>query len=152
MVLPTSASAQGSDQSRVALVIGNGSYDDLNPLLNPANDADDIAAVLTSMGFDVTKGKDLGKEQFKSAVRAFYSKLDQAQVALLFYAGHGMQAANTNYLIPIDAKISSAPDVVFDAVALQDIISFMEQRSSNVIVILDACRDNPYGVDGRQTG
>ncbi len=129
---------------RVALVIGNGSYQHAAPLANPANDARAVAAALERLGFDVVSGFDLSNAEMRKTVRAFADKLVAADVAIFFYAGHGLQVAGENYLIPVDAAIRSEADLDFNAVKM-DLISRQLDRESKVkIIMLDACRDNPF--------
>jgi len=128
---------------KVALVIGNGKYVNATPLPNPPNDAQVVAATLTQMGFDVSQGKDLDRNAMENVVRAFLRKADGAKVALLFYAGHGMQVDGRNYLVPIDAKLERASDLGFETVELDKILGSLDEPSRATIVILDACRDNP---------
>jgi uncharacterized caspase-like protein len=140
-LLPAAADAE----KRVALVIGNAAYVAANPLTNPANDAGDMAAALTKLGFDVVLGLDLDKAGFDAKVREFARALDGAATGLLFYAGHGLQVAGQNYLVPIDAKLEGERDLDFEAVRLDFILKQMElgRQDKTNIVFLDACRDNP---------
>ena len=135
------SAAQAAD--RVALVIGNGAYQNANALPNPPRDAKAVATALTAIGFDVTQGQDLTRVDMERAVRTFLSKAANAKIALLFYAGHGMQVAGRNYLVPVDAKFESAADLNFEAVKLDDILDTFSDPMRANIVILDACRDNP---------
>lgn len=130
---------------RVALVIGNSAYVTANPLANPANDAGDMAEKLKSMGFEVLMGLDLDKRGFDTKVRDFASALETADSAILFYAGHGLQVAGQNYLVPIDAKLERERDLEFEAVRLDFILKQMElgREDKTNVVFLDACRDNP---------
>ncbi len=93
---------------RIALVIGNSAYQHTSRLANPANDADDIAATLSGLGFEVTKRQDLKKHEMDSTLGAFAGSLKGAEIGLFFYAGHGLQVAGQNYLVPVDAKLESA--------------------------------------------
>src|SRR5262245_44451034 len=99
--VPQTASAA---PDRVALVIGNGAYANATKLTNPVNDATDVAQALRRIGFDVVEGRDLDKRAMEAKILEFGTKLDQAKVALFFYAGHGMQVGGKNYLVPTDAK------------------------------------------------
>ena len=130
---------------RVALVIGNAAYTTANPLANPTNDAGDISASLRQLGFEVVLGLDLDKGAFDAKVREFARALDGAETGLLFYAGHGLQVAGQNYLVPVDAKLESERDLDFEAVRLDFILKQMElgREDKTNIVFLDACRDNP---------
>jgi Caspase domain len=128
---------------RVALVIGNGRYIHANQLPNPPNDANAVANSLGAMGFDVTQGVDLDRERMEQLLRDFLHKADAAQVALLFYAGHGLQVDGRNYLIPVDVKIETASDLNFGTIDLDKILASLDDPARANIIILDACRDNP---------
>jgi hypothetical protein len=130
-------------QERVALVIGNGNYANAGALANPSNDARAVAASLREIGFDVAEGLDLGRGQMEDHIRAFLNKAASAKVALLFYAGHGLQIDGRNYLVPVDAKLETQNDVTFGTVELDRILSGLNDPSRASIVVLDACRDNP---------
>ena len=130
-------------QERVALVIGNGNYVNASALANPGNDARAVAASLHEVGFDVIQGLDLGRAEMEDHIRTFLNKAASAKVALLFYAGHGLQIDGRNYLVPVDAKIETQNDVTFATVELDRILSGMNDPSRASIVVLDACRDNP---------
>lgn len=130
-------------QERVALVIGNANYANAGVLTNPANDARAVAASLRAIGFDVTEGVDLGRGQMEDHIRAFLNKATSAKVALLYYAGHGMQIDGRNYLVPVDAKLQTLNDVTFGTVELDRVLSGLNDPSRASIVVLDACRDNP---------
>jgi carboxyl-terminal processing protease len=141
-------------EPRVALVIGNSAYQgDLPQLPNPANDAKLMAKTLKSIGFDVVEAEDASQDQMKQAIAAFSDKLAAAGkegTGLFFYAGHGLQVAGENYLIPVDAKIKSERDVDLVSVSAGTVMKQMEFAESAVnIIILDACRNNPLGGDAR---
>ncbi|MEM7428704.1 MAG: caspase family protein [Pseudomonadota bacterium] len=136
----TSAQAE----KRVALVIGNSAYANVARLANPANDAADMAARLQQIGFDVTWLKDLGSTAMRGALADFSDKAAGADIALVYYAGHGMEVDQQNYLIPVDAKLKSDRRVRFEAIPLEDVTSSMEEASGIKMVLLDACRDNPF--------
>ncbi|MDQ0467365.1 caspase family protein [Labrys wisconsinensis] len=129
---------------KLALVLGNSNYQAAPALGNPANDAADLAQALRGIGFEVIEQRDATREQMASAVRAFAERIRGADVALFFYAGHGLQLNGENYLIPVDAKIESEADVRFDTINLSDIQQEMEGPGRANVVILDACRDNPF--------
>jgi uncharacterized caspase-like protein len=130
---------------RVALVIGNGAYQNTTPLANPLNDAQDMTVALKAAGFDVVEAFDADKRGIDRALRDFTDKLAKADVALFFYAGHGLQVGAQNYLVPIDAKLDRERDLEFEAVKLDFVLRQMEidREGKTSIVILDACRDNP---------
>jgi len=129
---------------RVALVIGNSAYKQVPVLDNPANDAADLAAKLGKIGFDVVRGIDLDYGGMRDIIRRFGEKMAGADVALVFYAGHGLQVAGKNYLVPIDAKISNQTDVDLATIDMDLILRAMESDNRTNIVFLDACRDNPF--------
>ncbi len=130
---------------RVALVIGNAAYKHAGALANPKNDATDMAANLKALGFDVILGTDLDKKALDGKVREFARALESSDAGVFFYAGHGLQVAGQNYIIPIDAKLEGERDLDFETVRLDFILRQMElnRESKTNIVFLDACRDNP---------
>jgi tetratricopeptide (TPR) repeat protein len=128
---------------RVALVIGNGKYQFAAPLVNPPNDAADIAQALRKLSFDVVEGRDLDRPGMDNAIRQFGRKLDGADIALFFYAGHGLQINGKNYLVPVDAKLERPGDLALDAVDIGNVLAQMEAEKRVNLVFLDACRDNP---------
>ncbi len=130
-------------EKRLALVIGNASYVSC-PLKNPVNDADDIAKVLRDLGFEVLIYKNVSKRDLVDAMDLFYDKLANFQISLLFYAGHGVQVKGENYLIPIDATLKAESDVSYECYPLSKILSRMGSRTPTNIVLLDACRNNPF--------
>jgi uncharacterized caspase-like protein len=130
-------------QKRVALVIGNSAYVNTVKLENPKNDAADVAAALKKLGFNVILGRDLDKAAMDRAIRDFAETLAGTNMALFFYAGHGLQVGGQNYLVPIDAKLGTAAALDFEMVRLDLLHRTMERESSTNIVVLDACRDNP---------
>jgi len=129
--------------TRVALVVGNGAYVHATRLPNPTNDAADIAAILRKLGFQVIEGVDLDKRALEDKVREFGRMLDRAELALFFYAGHGLQVTGRNYLVPVDAKLERPGDLNFDAIDVGFILAQMEAEQRVNLVFLDACRDNP---------
>ena len=129
---------------RVALVIGNGAYRHATPLPNPGNDAADIAQALRELGFDVIEGHDLDWAGIRAKVKEFDRKLDNATLALFFYAGHGVQVDGRNYLVPVDAKLERAGTLDQDAFDLLSVLRPMEAEKRINLVFLDACRDNPF--------
>ena len=131
--------------NRIALVIGNGNYQYANPLDNPVNDADDMAASLTRLGFSVIKETNTNRQLLVKTIKAFGKRLRCAEIGLFYYAGHGVQINGVNYLIPVDAACQTSADVNFEAVEADWVLAQMEQAESKLnIVILDACRDNPF--------
>jgi Tfp pilus assembly protein PilF len=128
---------------RVALVIGNSRYRYAAPLPNPSNDAADVSAALRKLRFEVIEGRDLDRRGMEDGIRAFGRKLEGADLALLFYAGHGMQVGGKNYLIPVDAKLERGGDLSLDTIEVGQILAQMEAEKRVNLVFLDACRDNP---------
>lgn len=128
---------------RVALVIGNSAYTHTSPLVNPVNDAEDIAKTLSALGFQVSKGLDLNKADMDRAVSKFESALKGAEIGLFFYAGHGMQVSGENYLVPVDARLESTSALDFETLRLNVVQRIMESETLTNVLILDACRDNP---------
>jgi tetratricopeptide (TPR) repeat protein len=133
----------GAPGRRVALVIGNGAYQHATPLANPTNDAADLSATLRKLGFDVVEGRDLDKHGMEGKIREFGRRLERADLAMFFYAGHGLQVADKNYLVPIDAKLERPGDLTLDTVTVDDVLVQMESEPRVNLVMLDACRDNP---------
>lgn len=130
---------------RVALVIGNGNYQ-AAPLSNPTNDAEDMATTLRRLGFNVILKTNASLQVMEEAIREFGDQLKQGKVGLFFYAGHGVQIAGRNYLIPVGTTIRKETDVKYHAVDAEMVIDEMANAGSSVnIMILDACRDNPFG-------
>ncbi|MGE0613005.1 MAG: caspase family protein [Hyphomicrobiales bacterium] len=132
-----------SAEKRVALVIGNAAYSHAAPLKNPKNDAEALAGVLEGLGFEVVRGTDLTYAAMRRSVRDYAHKLQGAEVALLFYAGHGLQVNGKNYLAPVDAQLRSEVDLEYEAIRVESILTHMEGAAKTNIVLLDACRDNP---------
>ncbi|MEI6207163.1 MAG: caspase family protein [Desulfuromonadales bacterium] len=138
-------------RTRVALVIGNSGYRS-SPLKNPANDAHAMASSLRRLGFEVDEKTNLGYTEMNNTVESFGRMLKSGGVGLFYYAGHGMQVNGANYLIPVDAQIEDENEVRYKAVDVGLVLAKMEQAKSNVnIVVLDACRDNPFSRSFRST-
>ena len=129
--------------NRVALVIGNSAYEHAPPLKNPKNDAVAISKALKQVGFDVIMSLDKKYRDMPSVLSEFSQKLQTADIALLYYSGHGLQIHGRNYLVPTDASINSEIDVQFQTVRLDRILNIMEAGPKTKLVFLDACRDNP---------
>lgn len=131
-------------QQRIALVIGNENYQ-VGKLDTPINDATDMAGVLKELGFEVILLKDSSKRQMDDALDQFFTRINQGYVGLFYYAGHGMQVEGENYLIPVNAQIKAEKDVEYESMPLGKILGRMESAGNQInIVILDACRDNPF--------
>lgn len=133
-----------ASERRVALVIGNGDYKD-SPLRNPVNDARDMAQALKGLGFDVVYGENLAQNEMKRRILDFGDKVRNGGVGLFYYAGHGVQVQGRNYLIPIGATITKEAEVELESVDLRYVLAQMEDAHNRLnIVILDACRNNPF--------
>jgi len=129
----------------IALVIGNGAYVDAGELANPTNDADDIAAVLAKRDFSVIRKTDCTHKQMDTALKEFRAALKDSEVGLFFFAGHGMQIDGENYLAAIDTDIDTETDAKHSSLPLNRVIETMEKSNTATnIVVLDACRNNPY--------
>jgi len=127
----------------VALVIGNSSYQYTSTLTNPKNDATDVSTALKEHGFQVIEGYNLDKFSFDRKVRDFAVALNGAEVGVFFYAGHGLQVAGQNFLVPVDAKAEGGEALDFEMVRVDVIHRAMERQTHTNILFLDACRDNP---------
>ena len=143
-VMLTTQSSAFADR-RIALVIGNGKYENAGVLANPTNDADAIADLFTKAGFDsVDRRRDLGVVEFKRAVREFVDRAASADVAVVYYSGHGLEIGGVNYLIPVDAKLTSTLDMDDEAVSLDRVLVAAGHVKKLSLIILDACRENPF--------
>jgi hypothetical protein len=139
-------------EKRVALVIGNSTYAKVPALPNPANDAGAVAALLTNAGFDVVETKtNLDVSSLRRALRDFTSAVRDADVAVVFYAGHGIEMNGTNYLVPVDAVLERDIDVEDEAVSLDRVSQIIEPAKRLRVVIIDACRDNPFASGMKRT-
>jgi uncharacterized caspase-like protein len=138
--------------ARLALVIGNGKYVNAPALENPANDAADLAKALRGVGFEVIALQDASRDAMTKALREFSTRLRGTEMVLFFYAGHGMQMNGENYLLPVDADIQTPADVRFNTVNLTDIQQEIEASGRVNIMILDACRNNPFAERLAQSG
>jgi uncharacterized caspase-like protein len=136
--------ATSQAERRVALVIGNSTYKD-SPLLNPGNDARAMAGSLHNFGFEVLYGENLSQNDIKRNIRSFGEKIRNGGVGLFYYAGHGIQVRGSNYLIPVGATITSEDEVEYESVDVGLVMAQMETARNRLnIVILDACRNNPF--------
>lgn len=130
---------------KVALILGNSSYSWGGNLANPKNDADDIGQALRDLGFEVASYKDVSLRTFNNALDEFGQRINGADVALFFYAGHGVQLEGENYLIPTDARLQSSGEVKYECVPVGKLLAKMEgARTKTNILLLDACRNNPF--------
>ncbi|RWP18012.1 MAG: hypothetical protein EOR01_23620 [Mesorhizobium sp.] len=144
VLLFAAVSGRAAAEKRVALVIGNSAYQHAVQLANPKNDSSDMTAKLQSLGFEVVSDKDLELAGMRRTVRDFVDKLDGADMALFFYAGHGVQVNGNNYMVPVDAQLSGYNDLDFEALPMDLVLSAMERSSKVSLIFLDACRDNPF--------
>jgi TPR repeat protein/uncharacterized caspase-like protein len=147
LAFPSShANAQSDDGRRVALVIGNQDYQHVTPLENPVKDTTEIARILWEADFDVTIGTNLNKKDLEQVVRRFLRELNDGDTALFYYSGHALQVGDANFIVPIDAKLSSQYDLEFESLKVSHLLDYMKAASSLQIVMLDACRDNPFEI------
>jgi uncharacterized caspase-like protein len=130
-------------EGRVAFIVGNSGYENTAPLSNPVNDARLVTRSLQAIGFDVTTHVDLSRAEFGTAISDFLARTDGADVAIFYFAGHGMQLDGENYLLPIDASLRSEFDVLSESVSLSTIADAMRRRAKSVLIFVDACRNNP---------
>lgn len=136
--------APASAERRVALVIGNGAYKD-SPLKNPTNDARDMAAELTKLGFEVILKQNASLRQMEDALDQFWASIRQGGTGLFFFAGHGLQVKGVNYLVPVDARILVEQDVKSTCLDAGRVLGRMENAGNGLnIILLDACRNNPF--------
>lgn len=131
-------------EKRLALVIGNSSYEHSSNLPNALNDATDMSARLRDLGFEVTEAIDLDGMGMRAVLQRFARQVVGAEAALIFYAGHGMEMDGENWLIPVDARLQTDLDVEFEAISLSQLLGTVSRADGLKLVILDACRDNPF--------
>ncbi len=137
---------------RIALVIGNGAYKNVHQLDNPPRDAKLIAASLKDVGFQsVTIANDLTRDKFFETLRSFASDAEKSDWAVVYYAGHGFEIGGVNYLVPVDAKLAVDKDAEKEAVALEQVIASVGGARKLRLVMLDACRDNPFAANMQHT-
>jgi uncharacterized caspase-like protein len=137
---------------RVALIIGNSSYQNAPQLPNPVNDASLMSATFKSAGFDVVDFRqNLSALETRRVLREFADAAQNAEIAVVYYAGHGLEVDGTNYLIPVDAKLERDTDVFDEAVSLDRLLIAVEPATQLRLVILDACRDNPFTKNMKRT-
>ena len=142
---PTAAITPGR---RAALVIGNAAYRNMSALKNPRNDAEDVAAALRSLGFATILATDLDHGGMNGALDRFSRIASEADIAIVYYSGHGMQFAGTNYLLPVDARLQGAEDVNrFRLTPIDDVLATLNTVRGARILVLDACRNNPVEAD-----
>lgn len=140
------AAAAIAKERRVALIVGNGAYAHAAPLANPLNDAADMAAALSGLNFDVTLVEDGDLPSMRRGLRDFAKSAADADIALFFYAGHGVQVEGENFLLPVDAAVEEAIDLEFEAMSLNQVLDLMNRSGARLkVALLDACRDDPIG-------
>jgi uncharacterized caspase-like protein len=139
-------------EKRVALVLGNSAYQNVAPLANPVNDSARIAATLKEAGFDVVDSRrDLAAAETRRALRDFADRARDADIAVVYYAGHGIEVDGGNYLIPVDARLERDTDIYDEGLSLDRILIAIEPAKKLRLVILDACRDNPFSRSMKRT-
>lgn len=143
LLLVPGFAARGAEK-RVALVIGNGAYRNAPGLRNPANDALAVSGALRRIGFEVVTGTDLDLQGMIEKLRAYRAASEGADIALVYYSGHGMQVAGENWLLPVSAKLDSDRDLQYEGVKVESVLDEAEGAHKLRLVILDACRDNPF--------
>ena len=142
MMLATDAARA---EKRVALVVGNSSYQTVPQLPNPSRDANAVAKMFRDAGFDTVDTLiNVGNLEFKRAIRKFEAIADQADIAVVYYAGHGLEISGVNYLIPVDARLASDRDAEDEAIPLERLVSSADGAKRLRLIVLDACRDNPF--------
>ena len=140
---------------RLALVIGNNAYENVPKLMKAVNDADAVASELSKLGFEVVKAEDVGRRAMSRALVELEGKIGAGDTALIYFAGHGFAIDGTNYLLPVDVPIANPGeeglirDASFAATGLSD--RLQEKGAGTVILILDACRDNPFALAGKRS-
>src|SRR5712672_3642388 len=138
------AATQAVRERRVALVVGNAQYAHTPALPDPRNDAQDFADALRRVGFEVTLGYELDQTRFARTIDDFARALEGADVGLFFYAGHGLQINEKNYLVSTEAKLESTFLVPSETIELDAVIRLMESKANTNLIFLDACRNNPF--------
>jgi hypothetical protein len=138
---------------RVALIIGNSDYKQVPALANPLKDSEAIAASLRNIGFEtVILRNNASREELIATLRRFAEEADKADWAMVYYAGHGIEVNGQNYLIPVDATLKTDRDVQFEAVAMDQVMSSIDGAKKLKLIVLDACRDNPFAPKMEKTG
>jgi Caspase domain len=152
VISPLGAPGSAHAQNRIALVIGNSAYSNVSALANPANDAADVSQSLQHLGFSVTTLTDAKFDAFRRALIEFGRAARGADMAVLFFAGHGVEIAGDNWLLPVDAEIKNDIDVDTEAVGLKSAMLAVSNAKQLGLVILDACRNNPFAGKMRRAG
>ncbi|WP_292375963.1 caspase family protein, partial [Mesorhizobium sp.] len=144
LVLVSFTAFEAHAERRVAFVIGNSEYRDIPALKNPDKDAEDVSNTFRLAGFDVFVAKDLTKLRFEEQFRNYLAAADGADLAVVYYSGHGFQIGGENFLIPVDASLKAAADIEVQAIKLDDVLEQLRAKSKIQVIILDACRNNPF--------
>ncbi|HLJ71503.1 MAG TPA: caspase family protein [Roseiarcus sp.] len=131
---------------RVALVIGQAAYESLPRLENTTNDAEAVKGAMQKAGFEVYFGVDLKRVPFEDLLKRFYRAADGAEIALLYYSGHGVQVGGANYIVPVDAQLATAYDIELQTINVDDIFEYLNAHTSAQLIFLDACRTNPFRI------
>lgn len=140
----TANSSEGVYNKKLALIVGNSAYT-ASPLKNPVNDARAMSSTLKNLGFDVMYYDNVSQKEMKKAIDAFGQRLKGYEVGLFYYAGHGIQYKGRNYMIPVEADLKNEQQIEYDCIAADRVLAFMEYAESKVnIIVLDACRNNPF--------
>lgn len=139
-----SSSLQAAEDVRVALVIGNSQYTSVQSLTNPSHDIADIGAALARLGFEVDERHDLDSRELNIALRDFSRKANAADMAIIYFAGHGIEIDQRNYLVPVDALLERPSDVIFEATEMGKFLQAVEGAKLLRLLLLDACRNNPF--------
>nr|WP_249809335.1 MULTISPECIES: caspase family protein [unclassified Bradyrhizobium] len=140
-----------AQQVRVALVIGNGAYEKVAELPNPTRDAADIGRALERLDFKVTQVKNATAQEMRKSVVEFGRSAEGADLAVVFYAGHGMEVSGENWLIPVGAELRSDTDIESEAISLRSVSLQVSKARKLGLVILDACRNNPFAAKMRRS-
>ena len=136
---------------RVAFVVGNGAYKNVAQLANPPIDSRAMAATLRNVGFDVVEGTNLGRDSMTDKLLDFGKRAQGADIAIFYYAGHGFEIGGVNYLVPVDARLAVDKDAEKEAVALEQVLAAVGGARKLRLVMLDACRDNPFATTMQHT-
>jgi len=145
LLLSTPSDSTSVQESRIALIIGNGEYK-TSPLANPVNDANDMATALKKCNFKVMKSINATRQEMRRSIRKFGEEINKGAVGLFYYAGHGIQVDGENYLVPVNAEVYTEAEVEDECLKVSSVLRQMESAGNRLnIIILDACRDNPFG-------
>ena len=144
LLMGFAAAPASADGKRVALVVGNSAYRNVPELPNPANDAGDVAAALNRLGFSVTLIANASFEEMRRGLIALGREAAGADMAVMYFAGHGMEMSGENWLIPIDAELKKDIDAENEAISLRSVMLHVSNTTSLGLVVLDACRNNPF--------